>query len=101
MPETYPVQVSDTTVVLTSIEHDQVEKGSDGEGAPDSEVVVHLDLTNWHPLEVGSDWEAVSMWIYAGRCYYIPAFILRWSTETPPSETKDASVLLRSASPSR
>ena len=50
-----PVQVSDTAVVLTGVEHDQIEKVSNGEVTPDTEVVVHLDLTDWHPFEVSSD----------------------------------------------
>jgi len=38
-------QVSDATVVLTCIEHYQVKQFADGEGTPDSEVVVHFDLS--------------------------------------------------------
>lgn len=50
-----PVKIGDGAVVLTSVEHDQVEQTTNAEASPDTEVVVHLNLTNGHPLEVGSD----------------------------------------------
>ena len=30
---------------MASIEHDDIEKGTNGEAPPDAQVVVHLDLT--------------------------------------------------------
>lgn len=50
-----PVQISDGTIVLASIKHDQVEQTADAEASPNTEVVVHLDLTNGHPFKVCSD----------------------------------------------
>lgn len=50
-----PVQVGDGPVVLPRVEHHQVEQLADAEGAPDAQVVVHLDLPDRHPLEVGAD----------------------------------------------
>ena len=46
-----PVQISDGSIVLSGIKHDQIEERSNGEAAPDTEVVVHLDLTDGHPPE--------------------------------------------------
>lgn len=39
---------------MTRVKHDQIEQGTDGKSSPDSKVVIHLHLSNWHPLEVGS-----------------------------------------------
>lgn len=41
-----PVQVGDGAVVLACVEHDQVEERADGERAPDTEIVIHLDLAD-------------------------------------------------------
>ena len=46
-----PVQVCDGTVVLPGVEHDQVEERSNRVAAPDTKVVIHLDLTDGHPPE--------------------------------------------------
>jgi len=62
-------EISDRTIILTSIKHDQVKKRSNMEIPPDTKVVVHVDLArgdvskfcsvraspylpNRHPLEV-------------------------------------------------
>jgi len=50
-----PVEICDGAVVLAGVEHDQVEQAANAEAAPDTEVVVHFDLTNGHPLKVSSD----------------------------------------------
>ena len=50
-----PVEVGDGAIVLAGVEHDEVEEGAELEGAPDAQIVVHFDLTDWHPLEVGTD----------------------------------------------
>jgi hypothetical protein len=50
-----PVQISDPAVVMTSVEHDQVHNIAKGERPPDTQIVVHLDLTEGHPFEVGAD----------------------------------------------
>jgi hypothetical protein len=50
-----PVEIGDGAVVLTGIEHDQIEQAADAEASPDTEVIVHLDLTDGHPLKVSSD----------------------------------------------
>lgn len=47
-----PVQVSDTPVVLTGVQHDKIEERANGERAPNPEVVVHLYLADGHPFEV-------------------------------------------------
>lgn len=50
-----PVEIGNGAVVLTGVKHNQVEQAANAEASPDTEVVVHLNLTNGHPLEVGSD----------------------------------------------
>lgn len=40
-----PVEVGNGSIVMTSIEHNDIEKGTNGEAPPDAQVVVHLDLT--------------------------------------------------------
>ena len=50
-----PVQISNGTIVLTSIKHDQVKQTANAETSPDTKVIVHLNLTNGHPLKVSSD----------------------------------------------
>lgn len=47
-----PAKVGDTTVVVASVQHDQVEKTADAESSPDTKVVVHVNLTNGHVLEI-------------------------------------------------
>lgn len=55
-----PVKVGERSVIMTCIEHDQIEQRPDGEGSPDTEIVVHLDLStvqsvsHSNGLEVGS-----------------------------------------------
>lgn len=55
-----PVQIRDGSVVLTSIEHDEVEQGADRKASPNPQVVVHLDLPNWHPLKLDHDFKGQS-----------------------------------------
>lgn len=50
-----PIQVGDGSIVLTGVKHDQVNQGADGEGSPDTQIVIHFHLSNGHPLEVRSD----------------------------------------------
>jgi hypothetical protein len=50
-----PVEIGDGAVVLTGIKHDQIEQAADAEASPDTKVIVHLDLTDRHPLKVSSD----------------------------------------------
>ncbi len=40
-----PVEVGDGSVVGARVKHDQVEKRAKGEGSPDPEAVVHVDLS--------------------------------------------------------
>jgi hypothetical protein len=40
---------------MTSVEHDQIKQSTDGECSPDPEVIVHFNLSNWHPLKIGAD----------------------------------------------
>lgn len=49
-----PVEVRDGPIVLPGIQHNKIEKRTKGEGAPDAEVVVHLDLPDGHPFEVST-----------------------------------------------
>lgn len=48
-------QSSDRPVVVTGVEHDQVEELSEREATPDTQVVVHVHLADGHPLEVRTD----------------------------------------------
>jgi hypothetical protein len=50
-----PVEISNGTIVLTCIQHDQIEKTADAETSPDAKVIVHFDLTDGHPFEICSD----------------------------------------------
>jgi hypothetical protein len=50
-----PIQVRDRSVVLPGIKHDQIGEVAKLERAPDAQVVVHLHLADWHPLEVGAN----------------------------------------------
>lgn len=47
-----PVQVRNGAVVLSSVKHDQIKEGAELEVSPDSKIVVHLDLSDWHPVEM-------------------------------------------------
>ena len=47
-----PVKIRDRAVVLTCIEHYEVDQGSEMETAPYSKVVIHFDLPDGHPFEV-------------------------------------------------
>ena len=49
-----PVEIRDGPIVLSGVQHDQIQQRTDGETAPDPKTVVHLNLTDRHPLEVGS-----------------------------------------------
>jgi hypothetical protein len=42
----------DAPVVVTGVEHDQVDQLAKGEVSPDPEVVVHVYLSDRHPFEV-------------------------------------------------
>jgi hypothetical protein len=35
--------------------HDQINEVADSKVTPDSKVVIHFHLSNWHPLEVSSN----------------------------------------------
>jgi len=50
-----PVQICDGPVVLASVQHGQIDELADRERPPNSQVVVHVDLPDRHPLEVGTD----------------------------------------------
>lgn len=50
-----PVQICYRAVVLPGVKHDQVCQIAELERAPDSQVIVHLDLSNWHPLKISTD----------------------------------------------
>jgi hypothetical protein len=50
-----PVEIGNGAVVLTGIKHDQIKQTSNAEASPDTEVIVHFDLTDRHPLKVSSD----------------------------------------------
>ena len=47
-----PVEISDRSVIITSIQHDKVDQSAQVERSPDAKIVVHLHLSDWHPLEV-------------------------------------------------
>ena len=49
-----PVEVRDGPIILPCIQHDKIEEGTKGEGAPDAEVVVHFDLPDGHPFEIST-----------------------------------------------
>lgn len=49
-----PAEGGDASVVVASVEHDQVDKLAEREASPDTQVVVHVDLADGHPLEVGA-----------------------------------------------
>lgn len=48
-----PVEIGNRPIVLPSIEHHQIEQRAYREAPPNSQIVVHLDLANRHPFEVG------------------------------------------------
>lgn len=48
-------EISDGTIVVASVKHGQIEKGTHLEVPPDSKVVVHVNLTNGHPLEISTN----------------------------------------------
>ena len=50
-----PVQISDASIVLTSVENDKVKQCTNGEASPNSQIVVHLNLADRHPLEISSN----------------------------------------------
>jgi hypothetical protein len=45
----------DAPVVVTGVEHDQVDQLAEGEVPPDAKVVVHVYLSDRHPFEVCPD----------------------------------------------
>lgn len=47
-----PVKIGNTTVVLSSVKHYEVEQIADRKRSPDAKVVVHVDLTDGHPFKV-------------------------------------------------
>jgi len=47
-----PVEIRDRSVIITSIQHDKVNKSTQVEGSPDTKIVVHLNLSDRHPFEV-------------------------------------------------
>ena len=49
-----PVEVCDGAVVLPRVEHHEVDERADAERPPDAQVVVHFDLADRHPFEVGA-----------------------------------------------
>lgn len=49
-----PVQICDRPVILASVQHRQIDELADGERPPNSQVVIHVDLPDRHPLEVGT-----------------------------------------------
>jgi len=49
-----PVQVGDGAVVVARVEHEEVDKLADAEGAPDAQVVIHFHLADRHPFKVGA-----------------------------------------------
>jgi hypothetical protein len=48
-------QVGDGAVIVTCIEHGQIEESTHLEVSPDAKVIIHVDLANRHPLEIGSN----------------------------------------------
>ena len=46
-----PIEIGNTAIVLSSVQHDEVQKGAELEASPDAEIVGHLDLPDWHPSE--------------------------------------------------
>ncbi len=50
-----PIQICDGAIILSSVKHDEIQQGAELEASPDPKVVVHFDLADGHPLEVGSD----------------------------------------------
>lgn len=49
------LQISDTAIILTSIEHDEIHQIAKLEISPDSQIIIHLHLSDRHPLKVSSD----------------------------------------------
>lgn len=49
-----PVEISDGAIVLTGIEHDEIDKLANRERTPDAQIVIHFDLSDRHPLVVRS-----------------------------------------------
>ena len=49
------IDVGYIAVILTSVKHDQVEESADAKATPNSQIVIHFDLTDWHPLKVGTN----------------------------------------------
>ncbi len=49
------LQISDTAIILTSIEHDKIHQVAKLEIPPDSQIIIHLHLSDRHPLKVSSD----------------------------------------------
>ena len=47
-----PVQIRDAAIVIACIQHDQIDQPTDLEGSPNAEVIIHLDLSHWHPFEI-------------------------------------------------
>ena len=112
-----PVEIGDGSVVLPGVKHDEIKQGSDWKTPPNAEVIVHLDLpwfintilpkgtrtpTEWATIQntlglIASQFSGAT----TKPIRNLPAFIFRWSTLTPPSWTKEASVLLSSEEPSR
>ena len=50
-----PVQIGDGSIVVTSIKHYKVKQCTDRKASPNSQIVIHFNLANWHPLKVSSN----------------------------------------------
>ena len=65
------VQVRDGAIVLPGIEHGQVHQLAELEGSPDSETVIHLDLTVQHLATCvqrkGTQTDSLSRWYTNSR----------------------------------
>lgn len=48
-------QIGYGAIIIACVEHGQIEKGAHLEIPPDPEIVVHVDLANGHPLEIGAN----------------------------------------------
>lgn len=49
-----PIERRDRPIVVPSIKHNQINKLAQREATPDSEIVIHVDLADGHPLEVST-----------------------------------------------
>jgi hypothetical protein len=48
------IKVSDAAIILANAKHDEIHKVPNLEVSPYAEVVIHLNLSDGHPLKVGS-----------------------------------------------